>query len=314
MRAAIFGSGQIGTFVGRALEEKGSPIVIADVAPAFGFVRRFGPRNNVVIEQADICDHSAVSDFLFNHRPDIVINAVGVLGAQSASDPTLAHSVNTDAAISLAIAAQEAGVKRLIHISSISVYGSAPTGELSEDDATKPVSIYGQTKLAAERGILTLAPNGMEVLIIRPAGVYGPIRFGSGSRSATFLDQALIRVLRGENLEVHVNRNPIDDFIYVKDLAAAVATAAYSNYQFGGDILNVGSGRPSMIQEVEESLRNLNPAVNVRFHLTADQASEYPASVLSIEKACGLLGFKPQFNLKAGLEDHAAEYGLRPRL
>jgi nucleoside-diphosphate-sugar epimerase len=71
-------------------------------------------------------------------------------------------------------AAAHAGVKRLVHMSSIAVYGEA-TGAISEDVQPLPgtLSAYGAAKLAAEE-LCTAAGAGLDVVVLRPSIIYGP--------------------------------------------------------------------------------------------------------------------------------------------
>ena len=86
-------------------------------------------------------------------------------------------SINCDLTIDFARAAISVGVKRFIFISSIKVNGEkTDIGQrFSEKDIPAPEDAYAQSKLDAERGLLSLAAGtGMEVVIIRPPLVYGP--------------------------------------------------------------------------------------------------------------------------------------------
>ena len=87
------------------------------------------------------------------------------------------REVNTAGTLNLARQAVDAGVKRVIFISSIKVNGEAT--ELDHPfktmDTRSPKDFYGQSKSEAEEQLLQLAEEtGLEVIIIRPTLVYGP--------------------------------------------------------------------------------------------------------------------------------------------
>lgn len=87
------------------------------------------------------------------------------------------RKVNVDGSLRLARQAAEAGVRRLIFISSIKVNGeqTAPGVPFRADSESAPRDAYGMSKLEAEQGLQALAAEtGMEVVIIRPPLVYGP--------------------------------------------------------------------------------------------------------------------------------------------
>jgi len=65
-------------------------------------------------------------------------------------------------------------VKRVVHISSVAAAGpSLPGKPLRESDPTRPITTYGESKLAGEKAALSFADR-IDVISIRPPGVYGP--------------------------------------------------------------------------------------------------------------------------------------------
>ena len=95
-----------------------------------------------------------------------------------ATDPLAAYRLdNRDATLALAQAAAEQGVKRFVFLSSVKVNGdfSQPGQPYSSSDTPKPSDAYGLSKWEAEQGLREIAAKtGMEVVIIRPPLVYGP--------------------------------------------------------------------------------------------------------------------------------------------
>lgn len=93
---------------------------------------------------------------------------------ETASDPlAMFRSVNVEGSRTLALQAAQAGVKRLIFLSSIKVNGES--GMFSERDAPRPVDAYGVSKFEAEAALGEVAATtGLELVIVRPPLVYGP--------------------------------------------------------------------------------------------------------------------------------------------
>jgi nucleoside-diphosphate-sugar epimerase len=92
--------------------------------------------------------------------------------------------VNVDGTRLLAEAAINAGVGRLIFVSSIAVNGDvSPQRPLREDDAPRPTSAYGLSKQYAEQDLIEAASGrGMGWCIVRPPLVYGPGASGNFQR------------------------------------------------------------------------------------------------------------------------------------
>jgi nucleoside-diphosphate-sugar epimerase len=80
--------------------------------------------------------------------------------------------LNTEATIALARAAERAGVRRFVFLSSIRAQnGPAAQGVLTEEMEARPTDAYGRSKLAAERGLETM---GLDWAALRLVLVYGP--------------------------------------------------------------------------------------------------------------------------------------------
>ena len=103
---------------------------------------------------------------------DAVIHTAGVAHAMSGVPEDDYRAVNTDATVNLARAAQKAGAKRFIFLSSIRAQsGAAADRVLTEDQEPRPTDGYGRSKLAAEQG---LAGLDLDWTALRLVLVYGP--------------------------------------------------------------------------------------------------------------------------------------------
>jgi nucleoside-diphosphate-sugar epimerase len=103
---------------------------------------------------------------------DAVIHSAGIAHAMSGLPEDDYRLLNTEATIALARAAERAGAKRFVFLSSIRAQ-SGPTadGVLNEERAPQPTDAYGRSKLAAEQG---LAQLGLDWVALRLVLVYGP--------------------------------------------------------------------------------------------------------------------------------------------
>ena len=92
------------------------------------------------------------------------------------SDPLAEfREVNTEGTLNLARQAAQAGVKRLVFVSSIKVNGEGRDDHYRETDAPAPEDAYAISKWEAELGLHRIAQEtGLEVVILRPPLVYGP--------------------------------------------------------------------------------------------------------------------------------------------
>ncbi len=120
----------------------------------------------------DICDSSALESLV--EGCDWVFHTVS--NFRTASGPPESYeAINVDGTRRLLATAQAAGVKRVIHVSTIGVHGDVASTPASEDAPFNPGDLYQETKLESEKLASAVADSGeMEVVIVRPCSMYGP--------------------------------------------------------------------------------------------------------------------------------------------
>jgi nucleoside-diphosphate-sugar epimerase len=107
---------------------------------------------------------------------DAVIHSAGIAHTMSGLPEDDYRLLNTEATIGLARAAQRAGAKRFIFLSSIRAQsGPAADRVLTEDLPPQPTDAYGRSKLAAEQGLseLDLDWTALRLVLVYGAGVKG---------------------------------------------------------------------------------------------------------------------------------------------
>lgn len=165
--------------------------------------------------QCDITDPAAVE--AIGLRPgDVLINCAAYTAVDAAeTDADRAHAVNAAGPGHLATACARAGA-RLIHISTDYVFdgdfGGAPPRPYEPGDATRPLSVYGRTKLAGENAVLGVCPDAV---VVRTAWVYTGAAGGSD-----FV--AVMRERAAGASTVQVVDDQIGSPTYVGDLADAL--------------------------------------------------------------------------------------------
>jgi nucleoside-diphosphate-sugar epimerase len=120
---------------------------------------------------------------------DAVIHSAGLAHAMSGRPEDDYRTINTEATIALGRAAERAGVKRFVFLSSIRAQtGPTAEGIVTEDLPPAPTDPYGRSKLEAEEGLAGLGLElGLDWVALRPVLVYGP---GVKGNMAALLDLA----------------------------------------------------------------------------------------------------------------------------
>lgn len=187
MRALVIGaSGQIG---GHLLEQlrAGGHLALGTYASseAPGLVK------------LDIADEVAVAAALGDVRPDVVFLPAGWTWVDgNEDDPARARLTNRDQPLALARRCKAAGALFVTYSTDYVFDGAA--GPYAEDDAPRPLSVYGRAKLEAEELLRAEVP---EHLVLRTTTVFGPERQGKN-----FIYQLLKKVGKGERMALPVDQ------------------------------------------------------------------------------------------------------------
>lgn len=171
MKTAVTGAtGFVGGALAKRLLEDGHEVALAG--------RRLEERVPELIEQGG---RPAPFDLLEHDSFPAVVEGAEVLFHVAAwvdtSPEHLAEPLNIDAVEGIVRAAAAAGVRRVVHVSTISVYDLVSRSEISEAVPVDPeqVDLYGATKARGElAGFAAAREAGIEFVAVRPSMVYGP--------------------------------------------------------------------------------------------------------------------------------------------
>jgi len=164
---------------------------------------------------------------------------------------------------------------------------------------------YGYAKLAASlAGDAVLGMAGRDTVTVIPANLYGPgdaFDTDRGHVVAALVRKALVAADGGEaTFDVWGDGSATRDFVYVGDVAEAIAAIAVDPEPFAGAALNLASGRETSIREIAEAVaRAVGSGVRPRF--LADKPVGYTRRVMSVERAAARIGYRPETSLDEGL-------------
>lgn len=155
------------------------------------------------------------------------------------AEPRKIYEVTVGGTRRLAEAAMAASLRRLVHVSTMSVYGDdgVLTGVIDESTAVRPMrgSIYGKSKADAERAVLDAARRGLPAVVFRPARVFGPF-------SRIFITRPLQAIAKG-NFQWLMPPDVPADMVYVDNVAEALIAALKADAAATkGEAFNIGDG------------------------------------------------------------------------
>lgn len=166
----------------------------------------------------DVTEADAVPRVIGDAQPDVVINTAAFHKVDSCErDPETSFRVNATAARNVAVAAQAAGAA-VVYISTDYVFPGDGGRPYAEDDARRPVNVYGVSKAAGEDLVARACERHY---IIRSSGLYG-VRGASG-KGGNFVETILKRAAETGHLQVVTDQILSPTFTH--DLARAIRTA-----------------------------------------------------------------------------------------
>jgi dTDP-4-dehydrorhamnose reductase len=146
----------------------------------------------------DLAQLESIEPVVRAFRPDVVINAAAYTAVdQAETDREAAFRVNGEAVGEMARVCAVLGA-RLLHVSTDYVFDGLQSRPYRADDATAPLNVYGESKLAGERAVTATA--GLQWAIVRTAWVYGAhgrnflrtmLRLFAAGRSPTVVDDQI---------------------------------------------------------------------------------------------------------------------------
>ena len=254
--------------------------------------------------KGDIADRAMVSSLLAQEKPDAIVHFAAESHVdRSITDASPFITTNVLGTQVLLDCARQAGIPRMVHVSTDEVYGTlGPEGRFREDTPLAPNSPYSASKASSD--LLVRAAHetfGQNVVITRCSNNYGPYQFPE-----KLIPLMTGRARRGEPLPVYGSGTNVRDWIHVEDPCRGVLLALEKGrpggvYNFGGDaeranldvvraILRLTGRDESLIRFVKD-----RPGHDLRYAMDHSLASRE-------------LGFSPLKNFEAGLEETVRWY------
>jgi UDP-glucose 4-epimerase len=209
------------------------------------------------------------------------------------------NSVNVGGTVSVMEAMRDVGVRRVVLISSGSVYGDQNTQPLAETTSPEPASPYAVSKLAAEYYVQTIgALWGIETVVLRVFNAYGP---GQPLPAAhpPVIPHFLRQTARNGSVIIHGQGQQTRDFVYVDDVVEAMVASATAP-SIDRQVLNIGSGTETSIRTLAQHVVEA-VGVGVEWIYMADQDPGPSRMCADISLAKKKLGYNPRVSLQEGL-------------
>jgi nucleoside-diphosphate-sugar epimerase len=233
------GAGYVGAVVTGAFLEAGHRVTVLDSLAGGGQgLLGYAAHPRFGFRQGDVRDPRAVAPAAAGQDAIVHLAAVVGFGACKA-DPHRATSVNEGGTRTL-LAARQRG-QLLLYASTGSVYGAVPDGLCDETVDPAPLSLYGRTKLTAERLVL----DEPDTLAFRFATAFGV----SPRMRLDLLVNDFVYGARRRGYVVVYDRGARRTFIHVRDMAGAFLFGLERFAGLAGRAYNAGSERLNLTKD-----------------------------------------------------------------
>ncbi|SEW44635.1 GDP-L-fucose synthase [Cognatiyoonia koreensis] len=217
-------------------------------------------------KELDLTDGTAVADYLWRNKPDLIVHAAGKVGGISANmaEPVAFLDQNTMIGRNVIVCARDAGIKKLINLGSTCIYPRAAPNPLSEDQILQgelePTNEgYAIAKIFALRLCEYIRREDQTFLYktLIPCNLYGP--YDKFDPKNSHLVPAIIRKVHeaqrdgSSTVEIWGDGEARREFMYAPDLADAVFRAADALPDLP-DCMNIGVGDDHTINDYYETV------------------------------------------------------------
>ena len=259
--------------------------------PEFTFIR------------SDISSKQDMDRIFTEYRPAVVVNLAAQAGVRYSIDNPQAYiESNVIGFFNILEACRHNPVEHLLYASSSSVYGNQQKTPFStDDDVSKPISLYAATKKSNELMAYTYSHlYGIPTTGLRFFTVYGP--FGRPDMAYFGFTN---KIMKGETIKIFNNGDMYRDFTYVDDIVKGIENMLCNPPEAdeNGDratVYNIGNNSPEKLMYFIETLENaLGRKAEKEFlpMQPGDVYQTYADVTPLIEK----FGFKPSTPIEEGL-------------
>lgn len=298
------GAGFIGSHLAEHLQGRAAVRVLDDLSTGY---RRNLARLDVDFIHGSILDRPTLQramedvDYVFHLAALVSVPA-------SVTNPYLCVELNVVGLLNVLEVAAEHDVRKLCFSSSAAVYGDSPTVPKREEMCPEPTSPYAMTKVDGEFYCRQFSKQGrLETVALRFFNVFGPRQDPTGPYAAA-VPIFFRNALAGSSITIYGDGGQTRDFVYVKDIVAALEFAATVPGVTG--VFNAGYGEEITILELAQRIVSLAGSRSpIRFESSRPGDVRHSrACIQRLREA----GFSPTGTLHEGLEQMLSAMRLAP--
>ncbi len=232
---------------------------------------------------------------------DAVVHLAGISNDPLGDlNPEITLELNYRATVRLAVKAKLARVPRFAFASTCSCYGAyRGAGLLDETAPLNPVTVYGESKVLAERELLAMADDDFSPTFLRSATAYGT---SAKLRGDLVVNNMVAHAVTTGNVLIKSDGTAWRPLVHINDISRAFRCVVEApRARVHGRAFNVGQSTENfMVREVAEMVASVVPGSKVRFEPGGQpDERDYRANCDLIAQN---LPFEPKWSLRSGIE------------
>lgn len=309
MTTLITGAGLVGTAFAARAAKRGEAVVFLDPAPRGDYIRRRLGEAKVALVQDDVRNLPGLITAIREHRCETVLHTASLIGQKVASPMHNGYAINVGGAMNVAEAVRLTGVKRVVHISTFGAYDwrRISTGPVNEEAPLGAGSAYSNSKVAQEMILEAYSKQfGFELMVIRPANVFGEGHFSAGSGGGQKVQDLVLAGMRGERARIPEEQTMDFVYLYEKDIGRAIDLAATVPLP-EKTVFNVGYDFVTRFDDLVATVKKVLPRLEV--DIVPGKKPESRSVPLDVSRAGQYLGWTPEFDMETAFADYARALG-----
>lgn len=221
---------------------------------------------------------------------------------RSVANPLETNLHCVTATLNLLTAARDQGARRVVYAGSSSVYGDTPVLPKHEAMTPDPISPYAVAKLTGEYYMKSFTRvYGLETVTLRYFNVFGPYQDPTSHYSGVLAIFSR-KLLAGEQPTIFGDGEQSRDFTFIDNVVHANLLAASAPAeQVSGKVMNAATGSRITLNEVFRVMCELT-GYSGKPAYAPERAGDIRDSLADIRAAEQLIGYRPQVNLREGLQ------------